>query len=73
MKTKKSSNPKDTKITLTFRESETKWLETMLTKYFGRKPRNKKEFKSDLGMFTSIMFSKGSDAVEYNKEYIELN
>jgi hypothetical protein len=63
---------KDTKITLHFRENEIKGIESNLFKYFGRKPRNKKELKSDLGMFVSIMFSKGMYAVEENKEYMEV-
>jgi len=49
---------KDLNITLKFRENELKWIETSLYKYFGRKAKNKKELKSDLGMFVSIMFSK---------------
>lgn len=63
---------KDLNITLKFRENELKWIEASLYKYFGRKVRNRKELKSDLGMFVSIMFSKGMDAVEDDKEYMEV-
>lgn len=63
---------KDLNITLKFRENELKWIEASLYKYFGRKARNRKELKSDLGMFVSIMFSKGMDAVEDDKEYMEV-
>jgi hypothetical protein len=64
---------KDTKITLEFTEKEMAWIEKFLIpKYYGRKPRNKKELKSDLGMFVSTMFNKGSQAVEYDEEYIEM-
>lgn len=64
---------KTTKITLVFTENEMAWIEKfLLPKYYGRKPRNKKELKSDLGMFISTMFHKGSQAVEYDEEYIEL-
>jgi hypothetical protein len=62
----------DTKITLTFRESEMKWIETMMTKYYGFKPKNKKELKSRLGMFISTMFSKGMYALEEDNEYMEV-
>ena len=63
---------KDTKITLHFRENEIEGIKSNLFKYFGRKTKNKKELKSDLGMFVSIMFAKGMYAVENNKEYIEV-
>ena len=62
----------DTKITLTFRESEMKWIETMMTKYYGFKPKNKKELKTRLGMFISTMFSKGMYALEEDNEYMEV-
>jgi len=63
---------KDLNITLNFRENELKWIETILQKYFGRKAKNRKELKSDLGRFVSIMFSKGMNAVEDDKEYMEV-
>ena len=63
---------KETKITLSFREGEMKHIENMMTKYFGRKIKNQKQLKSDLGMFLSIMFSKGMYAVEKDKDYIEV-
>jgi hypothetical protein len=63
---------KDTKITLNFREGEMKHIESMMIKYFGRKIKNQKQLKSDLGMFISIMFSKGMYAVEEDKEYMEV-
>ena len=62
----------DTKITLNFRENEMKHIENMMTKYFGRKIKNKKQLKSDLGMFISTMFSKGMYAVEEDKDYMEV-
>jgi hypothetical protein len=63
---------KDTKITLNFRENEMKHIEGMMIKYFGRKIKNQKQLKSDLGMFISIMFSKGMYAVEEDKEWMEV-
>lgn len=63
---------KDLNITLKFRENELKWIEASLYKYFGRKAKNRKELKSDLGMFVSIMFSKGMNAIEDDKEYMEV-
>jgi hypothetical protein len=49
-----------------------KHIENMMVKYFGRKIKNKKQLKSDLGMFISIMFSKGMYAVEEDKDYVEV-
>lgn len=69
---KTNTKTKDLNITLNFRENELKWIETSLYKYFGRKAKNRKQLKSDLGMFVSIMFSKGMDAVEDDKEYMEV-
>lgn len=63
---------KDLNITLKFAESEIKWIETLMDKYYGKKKRNKKELKSALGRFVSTMFSKGSQAVEYDEEYINM-
>ena len=64
---------KTTKITLQFTESEMNWIEKhLLPKYYGRKPKNKKQLKSDLGLFVSTMFNKGSQAVEYDEKHIEL-
>ena len=63
---------KETKITLCFRDNEMKHIETIMTKYFGRKIKNQKQLNSDLGMFISIMFSKGMYAVEEDKDYMEV-
>jgi hypothetical protein len=60
------------KIILDFRESEMKWVETCVSKYFGRKPKTKKELKRLLEMFVSTFTNKGFDAVEEGREYIEV-
>jgi flagellar motor component MotA len=64
----------DTKVTLQFPESEVKWIEPMLMKYFGctKKTKTKKELKRLLEMFISIMFSKGMYALEHNEDYMEV-
>jgi hypothetical protein len=60
------------KITLDFRESEMKWVENSVSKYFGTKPKTKKELKRLLEMFVSTFTNKGFDAVEEGREYIEV-
>jgi hypothetical protein len=60
------------KITLEFRENEMAYIETIVSKYFGRKPKTKKELKRLLEMFVSTFTNKGIEAVENNREYIEV-
>jgi hypothetical protein len=61
------------KINLEFRENEMKYIENMVSKYFGRKPKTKKELKYLLLMFASTFVNKGLEAVEDGREYIEVN
>jgi hypothetical protein len=60
------------KITLEFREGEMKWVENSVSKYFGRKPKTKKELKRLVEMFVSTFTNKGFNAVEEGREYIEV-
>jgi hypothetical protein len=60
------------KIILEFKENEMKWVEICVSKYFGRKPKTKKELKRLVGMFISTFTSKGFEAIENNLEYIEV-
>lgn len=60
------------KITLVFREGEMKWVENSVSKYFGRKPKNKTELKRLVEMFVSTFTNKAFDAVEDGREYIEV-
>ena len=60
------------KINLEFRENEMKYIENMVSKYFGTKPKTKKELKSLLLMFASTFVNKGLEAVEDGREYIEV-
>jgi hypothetical protein len=60
------------KITLDFREGEIKWIETCVSKYFGRKPKNKTELKRLVEMFVSTFTNKALDAIEDEREYIEV-
>ena len=60
------------KITLEFREGEMKWVENSVSKYFGRKPKTKRELKRLVEMFVSTFTNKGFDAVENDREYIEV-
>jgi hypothetical protein len=59
------------KITLEFRENEMPYIEAIVSKYFGRKPKNKKELKRLIEMFVSTFTNKGIEAVADNREYIE--
>ena len=60
------------KITLVFREGEMKWVENSVSKYFGRKPKTKRELKRLVEMFVSTFTNKGFDAVEDGRDYIEV-
>jgi len=60
------------KITLVFREGEMKWIENCVSKYFGRKPKNKTELKRLVEMFVSTFTNKAFDAIEDGREYIEV-
>jgi len=60
------------KITLEFREGEMKWVENSVSKYFGRKPKTKRELKRLLEMFVSTFTNKAFDAIEDGREYIEV-
>jgi hypothetical protein len=60
------------KITLVFREDEMKSVENSVSKYFGTKPKTKKELKRLLEMFVSTFTNKGFDAVEDGREWIEV-
>ena len=60
------------KITLVFREDEMKSIENSVSKYFGRKPKTKKELKRLVEMFVSTFTNKGFNAVEEGREYIEV-
>jgi hypothetical protein len=61
-----------TKITLYFQDKEMKWIETMLTKYYGSKPKTKKELKRRLEMFVGTMFNKGIEAIEHGDSYVNM-
>ena len=63
---------KDIKITLNFRESEMKWIENNLLKYYGRTAKTKSELKRLLISFASTMIQKGLYAIDNNKEYMEV-
>jgi hypothetical protein len=60
------------KITLEFRENEMPHIESIVSKFFGRKPKNKKELKRLVEMFISTLTNRGIEAVEDNRQYIEL-
>ena len=60
------------KINLEFKENEMKWVEICVSKYFGRKPKTKKELKRLVEMFISTFTNKAFDAIEDNREYIEV-
>lgn len=60
------------KITLDFREGEMKWVEICVSKYFGRKPKTKRELKRLVEMFVSTFTNKAFDAIEDGREYIEV-
>jgi hypothetical protein len=49
-----------------------KWVENSVSKYFGTKPKTKKELKRLLQMFVSTFTNKGFNAVEEGREYIEV-
>lgn len=62
----------DTKIILHFGASEMKRIEVLLNKHYGSKIKTKKELKTRLGWFISSMFAKGVDAVENDRDYMEI-
>jgi hypothetical protein len=49
-----------------------KWIEICVSKYFGRKPKTKRELKRLVEMFVSTFTNKALDAIECNREYIEV-
>lgn len=62
-----------TKITLAFKPEEMEWVDTLTCKYFGyKKHKTKKDSKLALERFVNILTSKGFEAVEENRQYIEV-
>ena len=49
-----------------------KSIEHSVSKYFGRKPKNKTELKRLVEMFVSTFTNKAFDAIEDGREYIEV-
>ncbi len=60
------------KIDFVFKESEMKWVEACVSKYMGRKPKTKKELKRFIITFVSTVVSRALDAVDEDKQYIEI-
>ena len=62
-----------TKITLYFQDKEMEWIEPMLTKHYGSKPKTKEELKRRLEMFiVGTMFNKGFEAIEHGDSYVNM-
>jgi hypothetical protein len=49
------------------------WIEPMLTKHYGSKPKTKAELKRRLEMFVvGTMFNKGFEAIEHGDSYVNM-
>ena len=64
---------RDMKIILEFRESEMEYLKSSIMKYFGcPKPKTKKDLKLWTQRLCGTFVSKGLEAIEDGREYMEV-